>query len=159
MGPGAVILGDVTFGKDCSVFSNASIRGDSAKIVLGDRVNVQENCVLHVNEGFPLTLGNDITVGHGSIVHGCTVGDNTLIGMGSIIMNGARVGRDSIVAAGSVVTQGKEFPDGVLIMGSPGKAIRALKPEEIESNRRSAEDYVGEAERMTKLPRITGGEQ
>lgn len=140
--PGAVVVGDVTLGPDSSVWFQAVIRGDCEAIRIGARSNVQDGCVLHADPGFPCTIGEGVTIGHRAIIHGATVGDNVVVGMGSILLNGARVGENSIIAAGAVVTEGAEIPPGSLVMGMPGKVKRTLTPEEIERNRRSAEHYV-----------------
>jgi len=118
------------------------------KGILGRQIKVgtfQDNCTLHVDKGFPMEIGSDVTVGHGSILHGCIIGDNTLIGMGSIILNGARIGKNCIIGAGTLVTKGKEIPDGMMVYGNPAKIVRSVTGEEIEGNRRSAEHYVNEA--------------
>lgn len=139
---GCQIVGDVTIGKQSSVWYNAVIRADTDRIIIGEATNIQDNCVLHVDAGHPLTVGNGVTVGHSAILHGCTIGDNTLIGMGSIILNDAVIGRDCIIGAGTLVTQKKTIPDGSLVYGNPAKVVRALTEEEIASNRHSAEEYV-----------------
>lgn len=138
---GAVLAGDVTLGDESSVWYNAVVRADHAAIVIGARSNIQDCCVLHVDEGHPLQIGDGVTVGHGAVLHGCTVGDNSLIGMGAVVLNGAKIGRDCIVAAAALVPQGLEAPDGSLVMGVPAKVKRALTPEEIEGNRRAAAEY------------------
>ena len=143
--PGAVCMGDVALGKDCSLWYHATVRADRAPIKIGIGSNIQDNCVVHVDKGFPVTIGNYVTVGHGAILHGCQVGDGSLIGMGAIILNGAKIGRNCIVAAGALVTQNTEIPDGMLAMGSPAKVIRKLSEEEIASNRKNAEEYIEEA--------------
>lgn len=143
--PGAVVVGDVTLGRDSSIWYNAVVRGDSAPIEIGENTNIQDGCVLHVDAGFPLKIGRGVTVGHAAILHGCTVGDNTLIGMGAIVLNGAQIGKDSLVAAGALVPQGRSYPDGVLLMGAPARVVRSLKPEEIAENRHNAEIYWAEA--------------
>lgn len=143
--PGAVVRGDVEFGENCSVWYNAVVRADSAEIRVGAGTNIQDGCVLHVDEGFPLRLGEGVTVGHGAILHGCTVGDNTLVGMGATVLNGAVIGRDSIVAAGALVPQGHTYPDGMLLLGVPARAVRALSAEEIAQNRQNAAHYVAAA--------------
>jgi carbonic anhydrase/acetyltransferase-like protein (isoleucine patch superfamily) len=148
---GAVIVGHTVFGKDCSVWYNAVIRADSNKISIGDCTNIQDCCVLHVDSGFPLKIGNDVTIGHAAVLHGCTVGDNTLIGMGAIVMNGAVIGKDSIVAAGALVPQKHTYPNGALLMGSPAKVKRFLSSEEIEQNRKDAAHYVQAAYEQLKL--------
>ncbi len=140
--PGSVLIGNVTVGDDSSVWYNAVVRGDRAAIVIGSRTSVQDCTVVHADTDFPCHIGNGVTVGHGSIIHGCTIGDNTLIGMGSVIMNGAVVGRDCLIGAGSVVTQGKKIPDGMLALGSPAKVVRPLTEEEKKVNKRSSDCYV-----------------
>lgn len=143
--PGTVVLGDVTIGADSSVWFGSVLRAEHDRMVIGARTNIQDNCVLHVDNGHRCTLGDGVTVGHGAIVHGCTVGDNTLVGMGAVILNDAVVGKDCIVGARALVTQGKHIPAGSLVMGVPAKVVRPLTPEEIEGNRRSAGHYVEEA--------------
>jgi carbonic anhydrase/acetyltransferase-like protein (isoleucine patch superfamily) len=145
---GARIVGDVRFGSRCSVWYNAVIRGDSAPIRIGSRTNIQDGCILHADRGFPLSIGEGVTVGHGAILHGCTIGSNTLVGMGSILLNGCRIGNDSLVAAGTLVPQNREFPDGVLLMGSPAKVVRPLTPEEIQANRDSAAAYAAKSQEL-----------
>ncbi len=110
--------------------------------MIGARSNVQDNAVIHVDEGFGVQLGEDVTIGHGAIVHGCSVGANTVIGMGSIVLNGAKVGENCIVGAGALVTQGMVIPAGSVAFGSPARVVRAIRPEEIEANRRNADHYV-----------------
>lgn len=146
IGQGAVIVGEVNLAEDCGVWFNATMRGDNEPITIGPSSNVQECAVLHVDPGFPVSIGEGVTVGHGAIIHGATVHDNTVIGMGSIVLNGAVIGENSIVGAGALVTQGKEFPPGSLIIGSPAKAVRTLTDEEIEGNRGNARTYVERAQ-------------
>jgi carbonic anhydrase/acetyltransferase-like protein (isoleucine patch superfamily) len=148
--PGAVVAGDVTIGPQASVWFQAVIRGDCEAIRIGARSNVQDGSVLHADPGFPCTIGEGVTIGHRAIVHGATVEDNVTVGMGSIILNGARIGRDSIIAAGAVVTEGAEVPPGSLVMGVPGQVRRAVTPEEIERNCRSAAYYVENATRYDR---------
>ncbi|MDQ0509249.1 gamma carbonic anhydrase family protein [Ancylobacter amanitiformis] len=124
--PSAEVIGHVQLGDEASVWFGATIRGDNERIALGARVNIQELCVLHADPGFPLTIGEDCTIGHRAILHGCTIGANSLIGMGATLLNGARIGRNCLVGAGALVTEGKEFPDNSLIVGAPAKAIRTL---------------------------------
>ena len=139
---GAVLVGDITFGEECSVYYNAVIRADEAPITIGERVNIQDLCLLHVSPGIPMHIGSNVTVGHGAILHSCTIGDNVLIGMGSIILNNAHIPDNCIVGAGALVTQGKTFPEGSMILGSPAKAVRTLSDEEIAGIRRNADKYV-----------------
>ena len=138
----AVLVGDVTIGEGSSVWYGAILRGDEAPITIGKNTNIQDGAVLHEAARYPLVIGDGVTVGHNAILHGCEIGDNVVVGMGSIVMNGAKIGNDSIVGAGSLVTQDKEFPDGVMILGSPARALRNLTPEEIARNRWNAEEYV-----------------
>lgn len=140
--PGAAVIGDVTLGENVGIWHNAVVRGDTNSICIGSRTNVQDNSTLHVDADFRLRIGDGVTIGHNAIVHGCTVGDNTVIGMGSIILNGAVIGNNCIVGAGSLVTGKMNVPDGSLVMGSPAKIARQLTEEEIASNRENAEHYV-----------------
>lgn len=142
---GAVVLGDVTVKKDASIWYNAVVRGDSSKIEIGEGTNIQDLCVLHVDENDPLTIGRNVTVGHGAILHACTIEDGALIGMGAIILNGAVIGKNSMVAAGALVTSNTVIPEGALYMGNPAKFRRMLSEEEISANRKQAEDYVKES--------------
>ena len=143
----AQVIGRVRLGAQASVWFGAVLRGDSAPITLGARSNVQDNSVLHVDLGMPLVLGEDVTIGHQVTLHGCTIGDGSLIGLQAVVLNGARIGRGCLVAAGAVVTEGKSFPDGVLIMGAPAKVVRELSAEQIERVRRGAQHYVEQARR------------
>ncbi len=145
--PGGVVVGDVRVGEDCSIWYNAVVRGDEAPISIGDGTNIQDNAVLHVATGHPMTLGKGVTVGHGAILHSCAVGDNSLIGMGAIILNDAVIGKDCLVAAGALVTSRTVVPDGSMVMGSPAKVKRPLTPEEIEDNRQNALGYAARKER------------
>lgn len=144
----AQVMGEVILGEDSSVWFGVTVRGDTAPIVIGAGTNVQDGSVLHADEGMPLVLGERVTVGHQVVLHGCTVGDESLIGIGAVVLNGARIGRHCLVGAGALVTEGKEFPDGSMILGSPAKAVRNLTPEQIEGLRRSAEHYVENARRF-----------
>lgn len=141
---GAVVLGDVTVAKDCSIWYNATVRCTEAPITIGEGSNVQDNAVIHVAHGYPTTIGSYVTIGHGAIVHGCSIGDNALIGMGAIILNGAKIGKNCIIAAGALIPQNKVIPDNSLVMGSPGKIIRQVTDEEILQNTQNAEEYIKE---------------
>ena len=141
--PGAVLIGRVTIGAEASVWYGAVLRADRDTIVVGARSNVQDGCVLHADPGVPLSVGSDVTVGHNATLHGCTVEDLVLIGMGAIVLNGARVGRHSIIAAGTVLAEGQEVPEGVLVAGVPGKVRRDLSEEERAAIERNAATYVG----------------
>lgn len=140
--PGARISGAVTMGKGCSVWYNAVIRGDEEPITVGENTNIQDNAVLHTTEGTPLVVGSGVTVGHSAILHSCTVGDNTLIGMGAIVLDGAVVGSDCIVGAGALVTGGTVIPDGSMAFGSPARVVRPLREDEIAHNRANAAAYA-----------------
>ncbi|MBI5491333.1 MAG: gamma carbonic anhydrase family protein [Deltaproteobacteria bacterium] len=142
----ARIIGDVEIGERSSVWFNAVVRGDVHYIRIGSRTNVQDNSTLHVTKDtYPLIIGNDVTIGHNVVLHGCTVRDRCLIGMGSIILDNAEIGEDSIIGAGALVTEGMKVPPGSLVLGLPGKVVRQLKPEEVARILRSAENYIGYA--------------
>ncbi len=143
----AQVLGAVSLAQDVSVWFGVVIRGDTSTISVGKGSNIQDNSVMHADEGKPLTVGENVTVGHQVMLHGCTIGDNSLIGIGAIVLNGAKIGRNSLVGAGSLVTEGKEFPDGSMIMGTPAKVVRQLTAEQIEGLKKSAEHYVENAVR------------
>jgi carbonic anhydrase/acetyltransferase-like protein (isoleucine patch superfamily) len=131
------------------------IRGDTESITIGRGTNVQDNSVLHADPGVPLTIGDDVSIGHQVMLHGCTVGDGTLIGIQAVVLNGAKIGKNCLVGAGSLVTEGKEFPDGSLILGSPAKAVRQMSPEQIGGLKRIAQHYVDNARRYkTGLKKI-----
>jgi carbonic anhydrase/acetyltransferase-like protein (isoleucine patch superfamily) len=146
----AAVIGKVRLAADTGVWFGSTLRGDNEWITIGERSNVQEGTVMHTDIGFPLTLGADVTVGHQVMLHGCTVGDGSLIGIQSVVLNGARIGRHCLVGACSLVTEGKEFPDGSLIMGSPAKVVRMLTPQQIEHLRLSAAHYVDKARRFAQ---------
>ena len=143
----AQVMGTVELAEDSSVWFGAVLRGDTELIRIGRGSNVQDGTVIHADIGFPVTLGEHVTVGHQVMLHGCTVGDGSLIGIQAVVLNGARIGRHCLVGAGSLVTEGKEFPDGSLIMGSPAKVVRQLTPEQIAGLQRSAEHYIQNARR------------
>ncbi len=148
---GVRIIGDVTFQDDCSVFYNAVIRGDDQPIRIGNRVNIQDNCTLHAGHQDPITIEDDVTIGHGAILHGCTIRNECIIGMGAILLDGCVIPSHCIVAAGALVSQGKTFPEGSLIMGSPARDVRPLSEEEIQSILLSAQHYVQCAEQQLEL--------
>lgn len=139
--PDASVIGSVYLGARASVWFGASLRGDNEPIVIGEGSNVQEGCVLHTDDGFPLAVGRDCTIGHRAILHGCTIEDETLIGMGAIVLNGARIGRNCLIGAGALVTEGKVIPDGTLVMGMPAKPVRTLDETSIAGLRASAHHY------------------
>ena len=143
----AQVIGRVAMGEGASVWYGAVLRGDNEWITLGARCNVQDGSVLHTDMGFPLTLGDDVSIGHLVMLHGCTVGEGSLIGIKAVVLNGARIGRNCLVGAGAVVTEGKEFPDGSLILGAPAKVVRQVSPEQLERSRSAALHYVENAQR------------
>ena len=136
------IIGDVKVEENVSIWFGARLRADMNKIVRGANSNIQENAVVHVDIESPVIIGENVTIGHSAIIHGCNISNNVLVGMGSIILNNAKISKNSIVGAGALVTQGKEFEEGVLILGNPAKAVRKLSEEEIKSIKRSADNYV-----------------
>ena len=145
--PGAIVLGDVTIEEDCGIWYHATVRGDRAPIRIGRASNIQDNCVVHVDAEHPVNIGANVTVGHGAILHGCTIEDNTLIGMGAILLNGCHIGRNCIIAAGALITQNTVIPDNSLVLGNPGKIKREVTKEEVTSILQNALHYVEEAKR------------
>lgn len=151
LGPGAwvadsaQVIGKVTLEENASVWFGTVVRGDTEHLHIGRGSNVQDGSVLHADAGVPLRIGEDVTVGHKVMLHGCTVGDGSLIGIGAVVLNHARIGKNCLVGAGALVTEGKEFPDGSMILGSPAKAVKQLSPEQIEGLRRIAQHYVDNA--------------
>lgn len=146
--PDANIIGQVRLLAGANVWFGVTMRGDNEWIEVGAGSNVQENCVLHTDMGFPLTIGADCTIGHKAMLHGCTIGDGSLIGMGATILNGARIGRGCLIGAGALVTEGKEIPDGSLVMGAPGRVVRTLDDAARERLLKSAEGYRRNAARF-----------
>ena len=144
----AQVMGNVVLGEDSSVWFGTTVRGDTETITIGRGSNIQDGSVLHADVGMPLTIGDRVTVGHQVMLHGCTVGDESLIGIGAIVLNGAKIGKNCLVGAGSLVTEGKEFPDGSMIIGSPAKVVRSLSPEQMEGLRQSAKHYIENAQRF-----------
>ena len=144
----AQVIGNVVLGEDASVWFGTVVRGDTETITIGAGTNIQDASVLHADFGRPLVIGERVTVGHQVMLHGCTIGDETLIGIGAIVLNGAKIGKNCLVGAGALVTEGKEFPDGSMIIGSPAKAVRELSPEHIEGLRQSARHYMDNARRF-----------
>ena len=143
----ADVMGNVTLSEDSSVWFGVVIRGDTEAITVGKGANIQDNSVLHADHGMPLVIGENVTVGHQAMLHGCTIGDGSLIGIQAVVLNGAKIGKNCLVGAGSLVTEGKEFPDGCMILGSPAKAVRQLSPEQIEGLKMSAQHYMDNARR------------
>jgi carbonic anhydrase/acetyltransferase-like protein (isoleucine patch superfamily) len=139
--PGAHLIGDIVLHPGASVWFNCTLRGDNEAIVVGAGSNIQENCVLHTDMGYPLVIGANCTIGHKAMLHGCIIGDGSLIGMGATVLNGARIGRGCLIGAGALVTEGKEIPDGSLVMGSPGRVVRELDEAAQAKLLKSAEGY------------------
>ena len=146
--PGAHVIGKVVLESATSIWFGSTLRGDNEFITIGAGTNVQENTVMHTDMGFPLTIGEGCTIGHKAMLHGCILGDNTLIGMGATVLNGARIGNNCLIGAGALITEGKEIPDGTLVMGVPGKVVRELDEAAIEGLKKSALHYQ---ERMRRF--------
>ena len=144
------IIGKVNVEENVNIWFGTRLRGDMNNFIIGENTNIQENSVVHVDINSPCIIGKNVTIGHGTIIHGCSISDNVLVGMGSIILNNAKIGKNTIIGAGSLVTQGKEFPEGVLILGNPAKVIRQLTEAEIESIQRSADNYVSLSKKYKK---------
>jgi len=140
--PTAMVIGDVILGENTGIWFGAVIRGDKDRIEIGTGSNIQDNAVVHTSRGYPTLIGKEVSVGHGAILHGCTISDRVLVGMGAIVMNGAKVGEDSIIAAGAVVTEGAVIPPGSVVMGVPAKVVKEANPEQKEGIRRNAESYI-----------------
>lgn len=146
----AIVLGNVRIQKNASVWFGAVLRGDNELIDIGEATNIQDGTVCHTDMGFPLTVGPGCTVGHMAILHGCTIGENTLVGMGATIMNGAKIGKNCLIGAHSLVPEGKEIPDNSLVMGMPGKIIRKLSDADVKKHAETAEHYVKQWTRYTE---------
>jgi carbonic anhydrase/acetyltransferase-like protein (isoleucine patch superfamily) len=146
----ATVIGTVRLKRDASVWYGASLRGDNEWVEVGERSNIQENCILHTDIGFPLTIGAGCTIGHSVILHGCTIADDSLIGMGAIVLNGVKIGRHCLVGAGAVVTEGKEFADNSLIVGAPARAVREVNDKILQLIAESADFYVNNWQRYRK---------
>lgn len=144
----ATVIGNVCLKANSSVWFNSVLRGDNELIEVGEGSNIQDGCVLHTDPGFPMTIGKGVTVGHKVMLHGCTIGENSLIGIGSTVLNGAVIGNNCLVGANSLVTEGKSFPDGSLILGAPAKVVRQLTDEEISGMTEAASHYVENAARF-----------
>lgn len=157
--PGAQLIGFIELRAHASIWFNAVLRGDNEPIVVGEGSNVQECAVLHTDPGSPLTLGSNVTVGHQAMLHGCAVGDRTLVGIQAVILNNARIGADSLVGAGALVPEGREYPERSLILGTPAKVVRPLSDDEVARLRESAASYVQRAARYrAMLAAVTGAE-
>lgn len=143
----ACVIGNVHFGQDVSIWYHATIRADADSISIGKGTNIQDNAVLHVDRGFPLVIGDFVTIGHGAILHGCTIGENTVIGMGAIILNNASIGKNCIIGAGTLIPQNKSIPDNSVVFGNPGKIQRTVSEEEIAHNHENALEYIMDAKK------------
>ena len=146
----ATVIGDVRIGAGSGIWFNCVLRADQDTIEIGERSNIQDACVLHVDPGFPLRIGDNVTVGHKAMLHGCTIDDDVLVGIGSTVLNGARIPRHCVIGANALVTENKTFPEGSLILGAPAKAVRELSDAEIRGIRRSADHYVENARRFAE---------
>ena len=144
----AEVMGNVHLGPDASVWFGCVLRGDTESMHIGEGSNIQDLTVMHADLGLPLTIGKHVTVGHKVMLHGCTIGDESLIGIGAVVLNGARIGKNCLVGAGALVTEGKQFPDGSMIVGAPARVVRQLTPEQIEGLRQSARHYIDNARRF-----------
>ena len=142
LAPGAHVVGDVTLGKDVNIWYNAVVRGNTGSIFIGDGSNVQDNCTLHTDTGHSIHIGRGVSIGHNAVVHGCTVGDNTVVGMGSILLNGSVIGRNCIIGAGALVTGKMNIPDGSIVVGNPARILRQMTDGEIQANRQNAAHYL-----------------
>ncbi|MEC0245765.1 gamma carbonic anhydrase family protein [Paenibacillus chitinolyticus] len=150
--PGAQIIGDVSVGEDSTIWFNAVLRGDLAPIGIGNRCNIQDGCIGHVNTDQPLILEDDVSVGHGALIHGCRIGRGTLIGMGAIVLNGAEIGEYALVGAGSLVTEGTILPAYTLSLGTPAKVVRELTPQDLERMKRTTDNYVSKGREYRMEP-------
>jgi carbonic anhydrase/acetyltransferase-like protein (isoleucine patch superfamily) len=155
--PTAVVIGKVSLGRNASVWWHSVLRGDTEPVTVGEGSNIQDGCVLHTDAGFPLVIGNGVTVGHMVALHGCTIGDGSLIGIGAAILTGATIGRDCLIGARALIPEGKTIPDNSLVMGAPGKVVREVTPEHIARMRDSAEQYVRNAELYRRGLRVEEG--
>ena len=148
--PGSHVIGDVIMEANSSVWFNAVVRGDCDTITIGEGTNVQDGSILHTDPGFPLTLGKGVTVGHKVMLHGCSVGDNSLIGINAVVLNGAKIGKNCVIGANALVTEGMEIPDGSVVMGTPGKVVKQLTEEQIKGLEASAKHYIDNAQQFMK---------
>jgi len=145
--PNAAVIGDVTLHESSSVWFGCVIRGDAERIEVGARSNIQDGTVMHADPGFPLVVGEDVTVGHNAMLHGCTIGDGSLVGINAVVLNGAKIGKGCLIGANALVTEGIEVPDGAMVLGSPGKIKTTLSQEQQQGLRLSAEHYVANGQR------------
>lgn len=145
--PDSDVIGDVTLGNNVSIWWHSVLRGDNDPMVIGDNCNIQDGCVLHTDPGFPLTLADNVSVGHMCMIHGCTIGEGSLIGINSVILNGAKIGKNCLIGAKALVGEGKEIPDNSLVLGAPGRVIREVSDEQRDLMKRIVASYVARAER------------
>ena len=146
----ATVIGSVVIHNDVSIWFNAVVRGDNDLITIGEGTNIQDGTVIHTDGGIPLNIGKGVTVGHQVMLHGCTIGDNSLIGINAVVLNNAKIGKNCIIGANCLITQGKEIPDNSMVLGSPGKIVREVSPEEVEELKYSAEHYIANFKRFNK---------
>jgi carbonic anhydrase/acetyltransferase-like protein (isoleucine patch superfamily) len=146
----ATVIGNVLLRTNASVWFNVVIRGDNELITIGENSNVQDGAVLHTDPGWPIVIGANVTVGHKAMLHGCTIGENSLVGINAVVLNGAKIGRNCLIGANALVTEGKEIPDNSMVLGSPGKVVRELTPEQMDGLRQSALHYVENAQRFKR---------
>jgi carbonic anhydrase/acetyltransferase-like protein (isoleucine patch superfamily) len=154
LAPDATVIGKVELGEDVGIWFGSVLRGDNEPIVVGKGTNIQEGVMIHTDPRYPVTLGENCTIGHHAIIHGCVIGDNSLVGMGATILNGAKIGKNCLVGANALVTEGKEFPDNSLIVGSPAKVMRMLDDEAVEKLKQSAVRYVANWKRFARDLRL-----
>ncbi|EUB96309.1 transferase hexapeptide repeat containing protein [Rhizobium sp. CF080] len=154
LAPDATVIGKVELGEDVGIWFGSVLRGDNEPIMVGKGTNIQEGVMIHTDPRYPVTLGENCTIGHHAIIHGCTIGDNSLVGMGATILNGAKIGKNCLVGANALVTEGKEFPDNSLIVGSPAKVMRVLDDEAVEKLRQSAVRYIANWKRFARDLRL-----
>lgn len=150
LAPGALVIGEVQIGENSSIWYHATVRGDLSSVIIGKDTNIQDNAVIHVEDSMPVQIGDGVSIGHGAVIHGCRIGNNTLVGMGAIVLNGAKIGRDCLIGAGTLITQNQVIPDGSVVLGSPGKVKRSITEEENKSNIRNALNYANLAKEHQK---------
>lgn len=156
--PSADLVGDIVIGPDVGIWFSVSARGDIERITIGARTNIQDNSVLHTDSGCPLVIGENVTIGHAAIIHGCTIGDNTLIGMGATVLNGAKIGKNCLIGANVLITEYKEIPDNSMVLGAPGKVVRQIDEAGEKMLAASAERYVKNARRYAAGVRLVRGD-
>jgi carbonic anhydrase/acetyltransferase-like protein (isoleucine patch superfamily) len=155
--PTAVVIGKVSLGRNASVWWHSVLRGDNEPITVGEGTNIQDGCVLHTDPGYPLVIGRGVTVGHMAMLHGCTVGDGALIGIGAVVLNGATIGSNCLIGAKALIPEGKSIPDNSVVMGAPGKVVREVTPEHLARMRGNTEDYMRKWQRYRRELRAENG--